>query len=347
MSKGGKPTAGDPTPGPAGDRRSYQDGPAYREHLERLRREGRQRPATNYDEPVAPLPLDSLDATGGWDGTIRPATRPAVAPPPGYANDSTTAPLPSHNRPDRAIAAPREATPLPAAAGGGLVSGDIVALDDGSVAIFKDAVSGKDYALFYFLERDGRCDARGIFMEQYGRTIVGRIGEELFAQMRDRKRWDRDAIVFHLNRYDHAGLIPRIVGAAPAAGSGTAESQSGLAADGPRGNRVPTGAPTATRPPTGSVQRLVDTPSSVGGGRRRDSMLERGRVLRINIGGKIWESVYWTEDEMGAILAHDTNKSWALMHLDLKRFRESLEYGDVVGYERLSEIEASLANQRK
>jgi hypothetical protein len=75
--------------------------------------------------------------------------------------------------------------------------------------------------------------------------------------------------------------------------------------------------------------------------------LERGRVIKINVGGRMWESVYWTSDEIGPIVAHDTNRQWALMHLDLSRFRDAIEYGEVLNARRLDEIGKSLAHQQQ
>ena len=61
----------------------------------------------------------------------------------------------------------------------------------------------------------------------------------------------------------------------------------------------------------------------------------------------MWESVYWTTDEIGPIVAHNTNRDWSLMHLSLARFKDSLEYGELLAPEKLSEIEQSLASSQQ
>jgi hypothetical protein len=60
----------------------------------------------------------------------------------------------------------------------------------------------------------------------------------------------------------------------------------------------------------------------------------------------VWEAVYWTSDELGPILAHDTNREWSLIHMDLSRFKDAIEYGELLSEEELEEIEQSLARQR-
>lgn len=76
--------------------------------------------------------------------------------------------------------------------------------------------------------------------------------------------------------------------------------------------------------------------------RKRDS-LERGRRIHIGFGERIWDAVYWASDELGQIVAHYTNKSWTLMHLNLGRFGDSLEYGELLSSEKLKEINDSLS----
>jgi hypothetical protein len=69
-------------------------------------------------------------------------------------------------------------------------------------------------------------------------------------------------------------------------------------------------------------------------------------MLKLNVGGRIWESVYWTSDEIGPIVAHDTNREWALMHLDLSRFGDAIEYGELLNATRLAEIGKSLSRSQ-
>lgn len=336
--------------------KSYQNDPRYREYFERLRREGVQlRPSTNYDEEVKPVSLDQLDSSA-WEKRPSPASTgrglstPTPLPPtrqqaPSRPASSSAAPSSSSSstswRPNGAASPPSAAS----SSGDDLQPGSLLRLDDGSIAIYKDAVSGKDYALFYFLEPTGRLEPRGIFLEQYEKQKIGQLSPSVLAQMIERKQWDRDAVIFHLDHYDYSSCIPRPDGS----GNATPSGNSNGFRERPQTGHDATPTPYERRPATQSD--VSTTRSSTGratppsGVPRRDALMERGRVLRINVGGRVWESVYWTEDEIGPIVAHNTNKDWALMHLDLKRFKDSLEYGDVVSYEQLSEIEASLASQ--
>lgn len=312
--------------------KSYQNDPRYREYFERLRRETVHQPPNKYDEEVKPQSLDELDKTG-WTSTPRPAASP-------------TAPARSSRPVTPATAAPPRSS-APAYADEP-EAGTIFRFDDGSVAVYKDAVSGKDYALFYFLEPSGAFVPRGIFLEQYERQKIGKLAPVLFGQMIERKRWDRDAVIFHLDDYSHAGCIPQLSSGSGGTGSGSTGTGSTTGSGARPATATGTGGvhtPREYRPATQPDVNDTRSGRSASGSSRRDALLERGRVLRVNVGGRVWESVYWTEDEIGPIVAHNTNKVWALMHLDLNRFRDSLEYGEVLSYEQLSEIEQSLASQ--
>ena len=78
---------------------------------------------------------------------------------------------------------------------------------------------------------------------------------------------------------------------------------------------------------------------------RKKNSLERGRLLLIGIGSNVWEAVYWGSDELGQIVAHNTNKVWTLMHLNLGRFGDSLEYGNLLSPEEIKEINESLSSR--
>jgi len=201
-------------------------------------------------------------------------------------------------------------------------SGGILRLDDGSVAIFKEEVPDKDYALLYFLQPDTTVVPRGVFLQEYEVQRIGHLPEILMAEVIGTGRWDRDAVIYHLEKFEFAKYVRQV-----------ALHQEGRSRSSSRTDKPPGDSSVDVR-----QSSVEDTnPPAV------KNMLERGRVLRINVGGKIWESVYWTKDEMGQIVAHDTNKEWALMHLDLSRFKDCIEYGDLLTGVRLQEIERSLA----
>ncbi|MCX7625423.1 MAG: hypothetical protein N2Z21_04350 [Candidatus Sumerlaeaceae bacterium] len=315
-------------------RRSYQDDPRYRAFYERLKNRHQQE-SSKYDEPPEFSSLEELEQTG-WDGTPRPwehkrkspaqPSQPKAAPPPSYV------PPPAHQQEE-------------------LVPGIIMRFDDGSIAIYKDAVSGKDYALFYFLEPNGVLVPQGIFLDQYESQRIGQLPPDLFEAMIRMRRWDRDAVIYHLDRFEFAGHIRAISAAQPMRVEG-GEQYTPL-----HERQVP-------RQPSSTVSASQTAPFPVPQERPPEqtqappivepelppppprSPLERGRVIRISVGpGKVWEAVYWTSDELGPIVAHDTNREWSLMHLDLSRFKDAIEYGEILSEEELKQIEESLARQ--
>jgi len=76
---------------------------------------------------------------------------------------------------------------------------------------------------------------------------------------------------------------------------------------------------------------------------RKRNSLERGRLLKVKIGDKIWEAVYWGSDELGQIVVHNTNRVWTLMHLNLGRFGDALQYGDILSQDQIKNINRSLS----
>lgn len=198
-----------------------------------------------------------------------------------------------------------------------LKPGAILNFDDGSLAIFKDAVSGKDYALFYFLEPNFGLSPRGIFLEQYEYRCIGQMPLHLFEEMKSTNRWNRDVVVFHLYEWEFVQLIP----------------QSGAVVSSQVGR--PATEPGITRP-AAAPARVPDSQDA------RKILPERGQILKINVAGRVWEAVYWAKDEMGHVVAHSTNKNWALMHLDLTRFADSMELGELKSPAEIEEIQRHL-----
>ena len=316
-----KPTVVQSTPP---KKRSYQDDPRYKEFYDRLRKTTRTQ--TNYDEEIVPTSLEELEEQG-WDGTLK---APAPAPEPSTQERIKQIQI---VRPDEGSSGPDDLSP-----------GSIILLDDGSIAVYKDSVSGKDYALFYFLEPDGRFTPRGIFLEQYETQRLGQLAPAVFESMRKAGRWERDAVLFHLDKYEYASHLRRLMARTPVPHEYDHEHAPAVV-DRRNGRSLETEGKTPeleAEPREAPAQE----PEPVRPRPKRD-LLERGRVLRINVGGRVWESVCWTQDEISPIVAHNTNKEWALMHLDLARFRNSIEYGELLSERRIAEIERSLAQKTK
>lgn len=309
---------------------SYQNDPRYRDFYSRLK-QANTRPTTHYDEEVQPMSLEELDEQA-WDGKVHPPTPPVQSPASKLNSVSPLTQQPQQRpQPQMRRPAPPVTAPAPSAHAGSDMTGSIMRFDDDSIGIYKDAVSGKDYALFYFLEPNGALAPRGIFLEQYEFQRIGHLPEQVFENMRRAGTWERDAIIFHLDKFDYAGYIRRLENRTPLAPEARPQ----------RSAPMPEAQPRMAEQPRPEPRRVEPTPPPESPPPR--DPLERGRVIRINVGGKVWEAVYWTKDEIGAIVAHDTNREWSLMHLDLTRFKDSLEYGDLLAPEKLSDIEKSLA----
>lgn len=70
--------------------------------------------------------------------------------------------------------------------------------------------------------------------------------------------------------------------------------------------------------------------------------LVRGQKFTIKMGDHLWRGVYWGRDQIGSVVAHDTNREWSLMHLDLARFASSLQLGEMMPPKQIDEIESAV-----
>lgn len=196
--------------------------------------------------------------------------------------------------------------------GGTFPIGTILRLEDNSIAVFKDAKPDKEYEVIYLLRLDGSVKAQGVALYTYDVKAIGRLPPEFMLRLQRNKHWERDAIIYHLDSFDYCSMVPQ---------------PDDRAKD-----------PMATSHLSGVFRKVIQQKEQEG------KKLVRGRELRINFGPqKEWVAVYWGEDELGPVVAHLTGDTWALMHLDLKRFKESLEWGDVVDDAMLDKISADIA----
>lgn len=293
----------------ADSKNSYQNDPRYKEYYDRLKksRSDNSNNETEVDDALDAITMDDLDSHE-WNQPKSPG-RPTHRPQP------SASPVVNADRTPTQTSHPgKKSAPPPAT---DLAPGAIVRIDDGSIAIFKDAVSGKDYALFYFLERNGTMAARGIFLQQYESRRIGHMPAELLEKMLKAGRWERDAIIFHLERYEYTRYIKPVD--ADASIMSLAESNE--------------------TPYNDESLNQMETPRP-----DKPASLVRGRHFRINFSGKIWDAVYWTSDAMGPIVAHSTLGKWSLMHLDLERFKDSLELGEMAEDHEIRAIERSLSS---
>lgn len=223
------------------------------------------------------------------------------------------------------------ATPTPAASQK-VGPGSIVCFDDKSIGIYKDAVSGRDYALFYFLNPDGTTTPEGVFLQCYQARVIGSLPEEHFAQLRDADHWNRDMIVFHLTKFDHVKDLDQLALHQERKPSATKPRN-------PTIQETPQPAPAqASQPHDESTPSSKSAPPAPTSPAKEQDGLVKGRRFQIKFSGKKWEAVYWTSEGENSIVAHSTHGTWSLMRLDLSRFKDSLELLDVVDSETLEAI---------
>lgn len=210
--------------------------------------------------------------------------------------------------------------------------GSIVRFDDGSIGVYKDAVSGKDYALFYFLNPDGEFLPEGVFLQCYQAKVIGSLPEEHFATLRDDGSWNRDMIVFHLAKFEFVDDLNKLAEHQERKPSKTplrnvaVQPQSQPDAQPQVTNEAAPQQPASPPASDSQPEPTTSAPTPPPG----EPSLVKGRRFQIRFGGKQWEAVYWASEGENSIVAHDTHGTWSLMRLDLNRFKESLELLDVV-----------------
>ncbi len=236
----------------------------------------------------------------------KPADTAKESPPVKPEDTEQIAPSPPPSSP------PVESHPAPPASP--VQPGAIVKLDDGTVGIFEQEIPDKEYDIVLMVNADGTLEPKGVSLYAYQWQQIGSVPGDLLAQMIRRMRWERDALLYHLDRYEYAKLIP----------NQKAPSQ--------KSEQVP---------PVTKASRTNSPVESAG-----EPGLQRGRVISITTGDKTWDAVYWGSNNMGAIVAHNTHKTWSLMHLDLKRFKGSLKYGKLIDSETIRKIEEELTKNQ-
>ncbi len=231
--------------------------------------------------------------------------------------------------------------------------GAIVRFDDGSIGVYKDAVSGRDYALFYFLQPDGSFVPEGVFLQCYQAKVIGNLPEQYFSMLRDNSTWERDMVLYHLSSYDHVELLNGLAeheerkpkpgstaksGTLTTSGSPTPAAGQSAVEEAPVEKTPERGSQAIPEPdtPTAPSQEQPVTPAATAPPEKPG--LVKGRRFQIKFGGKQWEAVYWMDDPEGSIVAHSTHGHWSLMRLDLDRFKDSLELGDIVDSETMETI---------
>ncbi len=202
---------------------------------------------------------------------------------------------------------------------GKFIPGTILLFEDGAVGIYKESNSAKDYDIIYMLRQSGRIAAQGMPLYNYEIEPIGRLSHTCFDHLVKSDKWERDMMVFHLLKYKDHIHIPHID-----------EDKNITRASGETFSQW-------------AVQKLpadqVDSAS-----KNEKPQLSRGRRMTIEFGpNQRWEAVYWGKDELGYVVAHNTHDRWALMHLDLDKFKDSTTFHDIVDNNTLRKMERDFA----
>jgi hypothetical protein len=199
--------------------------------------------------------------------------------------------------------------------GGAYLPGTILYFEDQTVAIYRGEMKDKDYEMVYELAATGRLKPQGIPLASYDVRPLGRIAPAYLEKLMTGLKWDRDLLIFHLLEYEDCMLIPQIV----AQSNDTPAPQSST-----------------------SVAKLSLSPDASGSSAPPANPFVRGRKLTIVFGTQTWNAVFWGSDELGTVVAHKTHEHWALMHLDLKRFKQGMVIGDMASGAEVAAIESDL-----
>lgn len=202
--------------------------------------------------------------------------------------------------------------------------GAILRLNGRMLAVYKQAVPAKEYHLVLMLAPGGAVKAQGIALDGYQIEELGSIAPRYFEKLQSDMQWERDLVVFHCYSYEDVAKVPRA--------DGTVEE--------PRNGRHPAPVAAPAQPRVEEESEAQDDsaprPADLNGN------LRRGQRLQIRFGDKAWEAVYWGKDDQGQVVAHKTHDNWDLMHLDLKRFANTMQVEPEADLILVQEIEQSL-----
>lgn len=299
-----------------------------------------QQSADDYLSRLAKSIL-AKDTSRPSGGQPRPAPTPTAPPPPSGRppEPSRLSPLPPSARPGTSSSEIRRPETVATASGtrewvrevdyyderGAFIPGTMIVLEDGTMGVFKETNAVKEYDIVYLLRENGRVNPQGIPLQNYEVTPVGRLTGPVFDQMIASGKWERDVIVFHLLKLKDRAHIPAHN---PDAQSVPSQSSSGFSSE----TVSLAGFRRSSEDKAGEVPNDAKPP------------LTRGRKLTISFGGaQRWESVYWGKDELGHVVAHNTHDAWALMHLDLGRFKDTIQFGEIVGNDVLRKMESDFS----
>jgi hypothetical protein len=203
--------------------------------------------------------------------------------------------------------------------------GDILKMEDGTLAVYQGPVAGKEYDIALFLKKTGMIDPRGIVIYAYDVEKIGHLPPLYYEKLRHINLWNRDLIVYHLDRYERCKDIP-------------------FPTD-PNLHSAPEKTPVPHRTPPPRQTKAPGVPTSYAEADpppRPEQIQQKGRHITLKMGANEWKAVYWGKDDLGHLLAHQTHGDWSIMHMDLERFENSLQYGTLMSEDEIKTMDKSI-----
>ncbi|CAN5346886.1 hypothetical protein BH09SUM1_BH09SUM1_32340 [soil metagenome] len=212
---------------------------------------------------------------------------------------------------------------------GNFLPGTILVFEDGGLGVYKETNTAKEYDIVYRLLDTGKSAPHGMPLANYTVEPIGRMTEVVLNQIVATNRWERDMVVFHLLKYKDRVHVPHVLPHEELDRDrlGSSETVSSWAVQ-----KLTAAELNANGPPAPVLDKTT--------------ALARGRRLMIEFGpNQKWDAVYWGKDELGHVVAHNTHEKWSLMHLDLNRFKETMNIGEMVSQDTLKSMDRDFSGK--
>lgn len=202
------------------------------------------------------------------------------------------------------------------------MTGSILLLDDDIVIIYQKPTEEKNIHQVAALTSDHGIQIINALFENSKITQLGQLDDAWLKRMLREKRWNRDLLVFHCNRFEDCVLIPPADHMKLPMSVDISEEQP--------------------RPSAPHHEETIDTSPSLDG--PLNALLKRGQHIHVRFGANEWHAVYWGRDDQGSVVAHKTYASWELMHLDLNRFGTGLVINPEIDPDIVRQIEEDITS---
>ncbi len=186
-------------------------------------------------------------------------------------------------------------------------SGTILSIEDMGLGIYKEKIPQKNYDVIYILLED-RVSPQGLFLSMYRREVAGKLPSHIFKKIKETLKWSREDIEPFLNDEKYKELLPQ---------------------------------PKESVKIVKSASEIPEIKENGEVTQENIKYIPHGQELIFEIGNqKKWKAVYWMKDELGYVVAHNTNGNWQLMHIDLLKFikMKMVKFGKILSPEILQKI---------